>query len=284
MNAVDVLPIALRTLTYVGSIAAAGGVLFAAGFPRATDAIRDDIDRQIAGGCCLLLVVEPMRYVAFQLSIAGGDWSLAFGPDLRWMGMQTPMGQAALTRLIAVAALLTFGLRSVFGGLAAALVMIASFAIEGHTASSEVRTVLGTGALFIHVTAVHWWLGALYPLLIMTHGSDPASLSDVVESFGRRAAWVVAGLLAGGVLVLAILTGAQVNPESTYQQRFLLKIALVAGLLAIAAWNKLRLTPLLRRDHEAGRAGLRASIKVELFVAVSVLLATAWIITSSPDS
>lgn len=283
MSGLDVLLIALRALTYVGSIAAAGGVLFAVGFPRATDAIRGDIERQIVVGCCLLLVVEPMRYVAFQLSIAGGDWALAFGPDLRWMGMQTPMGQAAMIRLVAAAALLTFGLRSVIVALVAALVMVASFVLEGHTASSEARTVLGTSALLIHVSAVHWWLGALYPLLTLTRGTEPASLSAVVETFGHRAIWIVAALVAGGVLVFAVLIGAQLNLESTYQQRFLLKIALVAGLLSIAAWNKLRLTPLLSRDHEAGRTRLRDSIKVELLVALLVLVTTAWALNSSPE-
>jgi len=283
MTGLDVLLIALRALTYVGSIAAAGGVLFAVGFPRAAAAIRSDVERQIVIGCCMLLVVEPLRYVAFQLSIAGGDWSLAFGPDLRWMGMQTPMGQAAVTRLLAAVALLTFGLRSAGMGMIASLAMMASFVLEGHTASSEARTVLGTSALLIHVTAVHWWLGALYPLLILTHGTEPASLTAVVETFGRRAIWIVSGLLAGGVLVFAVLTGAQLNLESAYQQRFLLKIAFVAGLLAIAAWNKLRLTPLLSRDHETGRARLRASIKVEMLVALSVLVTTAWAINSSPE-
>src|SRR5262245_50729899 len=121
MIGLDVLPIALRALTYIGSIAAAGGVLFRLGFPNAAEAIRGDMERQIVGGCCLLLVVEPVRYVVFQLSIAGGDWSLAFGPDLRWMGMQTPMGQAAVMRLIAAAALLSIR-RSIGLGLVAALV------------------------------------------------------------------------------------------------------------------------------------------------------------------
>jgi len=279
----DVLRTALRVLTYVGSIAAAGGVLFAMGFPRAVDTIRGAIGRQIVVGCCLLLVVEPVRYIVFQLSIAGGDWSLAFGSDLRWMGMQTPMGQAVVTRLVAAVALLTFGLRSAGVGMIASLVMIASFVLEGHTASSDVRTALSMGGLLIHVTAVHWWLGALYPLLIMTHGAEPASLTAVVETFGRRAIWIVAGLLAGGLLVLAVLTGAQLNFENVYQQRFLLKIALVAGLLSIAAWNKLRLTPLLIRDHALGRARLRDSIKVELLTALSVLMATAWAINTSPD-
>ena len=105
----------------------------------------------------------------------------------------------------------------------------------------------------------------------------------MVVSFGRRALWIVAGLLAGGLLILALLTGGQLNLESAYQQRFLLKLALAAGLLSVAAWNRLWLTPLLSRDHEAGRAKLPASIKVELFIALSVLVTTAWAINSSPD-
>ena len=274
--------IALRALTYVASVAVAGAVLFAMSFPRAAHIVRSDLERQILCGCCLLLFVEPARYAAFQLAIAGGDWSRAFAPDLRWMGLQTPMGQAAIMRLIAVVALLAFG-RSAGIRMMASFIMIATFALEGHTASNEARTALGTSALLIHVAAVHWWIGALYPLLTLTGRADPATLYAVIEMFGRRALWIVAGLLAGGVLILALLTGGQLNLESAYQQRFLLKIALVAGLLSVAAWNRLRLTPLLSRDHEAGRAKLRASIKVELFIALSVLVTTAWAINSSLD-
>jgi putative copper export protein len=222
--------------------------------------------------------------VAFQLSIAEGDLSLAFGPDLRWMGMQTPMGQAAATRWIAALGILTLGLRWAVMGSFAAMVMIVSFALEGHTASSEARTVASTAALFIHVVAVHWWLGALCPLLALTAEAQPTTLANTLETFGRRAVWIVGGLLVAGVLLLLFLTGGRLNLESPYQQRFVLKLALVAGLLASAAWNKLRLTPLLSRDYEVARAGLRASIKAELLVALFVLLATAWAINSSPDS
>ena len=280
---VDVLRIAFRALTYVGSIAAAGGVLFALSFPRAADTIRSDIERQIAIGCCLLLFIEPARYVAFQLAVSGGDWSSAFGPDLRWMGMLTPMGQAAAIRWIAAAAILMFRLRLTAAAAIAALVMIGSFAWEGHTASSEARTALGTSALLIHVTTVHWWLGALYPLLALTGAAEPTALSNIVETFGRRAIWIVAALVAGGVVVLAVLTGAQLNLEGPYQQRFLLKIALVAVLLSIAAWNKLRLTPLLSCDPKTGRAKLGASIKAEILVGLLVLVTTAWALNSSSE-
>jgi len=283
MIELDALRIVLRALTYVGSIAAAGGVVFALSFPRAADTIRSDIERQIIVGCCLLLLVEPVRYIAFQLAISSGDWSRAFAADLRWMGMQTPMGQAAAIRWIAAAAILTFGLRQTAATTIAAVVLIGSFALEGHTASSEARTALGTSALFIHITAVHWWLGALYPLLVLTRAAKPTTLSNIVETFGRRAIWVVAALLAGGVVVLALLTGARLDLASAYQRRFLLKISLVAMLLSIAARNKLRLTPLLSGDPEAGRAKLRASIKAEILVGLSIVVTTAWALDSSPE-
>lgn len=282
MMGLDIVSVALRALTYVGSIAAAGGILFALGFPRPADAIREGIERQIFVGCCLLLLVEPLRYATFQLSISEGDWSIAFGPGLRWLGLQTPLGQAAVTRLIGAVAIMTIGLRSSALGLAAALVMIASFALEGHTASNEARSAISVGALLTHVTAIHWWLGTLYPLLTLTRVAEPATISAVIETFARRAMWVIAGLLLAGALLLILLTGGQINAASPYQCRFVLKLLLVMLLLSVAAWNKLRLTPLLIRQHETGRAKLLTSIRLELIIAMSVLVATAWAIDSAP--
>ena len=80
-------------------------------------------------------------------------------------------------------------------------------------------------------------------------------------------------MLTGGVLDLAV----------PYQQRLLVKVVVVAALLAIAAWNKLRLTPLLRADYGRGAARLRASISVEIVVALTVLMATAWMVATAPD-
>jgi putative copper export protein len=197
--------------------------------------------------------------------------------------METPMGQAATTRVIAAVAILVLPSRMIASRASAALVMIASFAFEGHTASSETQTTLGTGALLIHVMAVHWWLGALYPLLVLVQSAEPARLGAAVEAFGRRAIWIVAALLVGGSIVLAILTGGELNLANPYQQRFLLKLVLVAVLLSLAALNKLRLTPLLRRDPGNGRAKLHRSIKAEILVGLFILVTTAWALNSSPE-
>jgi putative copper export protein len=273
----------LRVLVYVASIAAAGGVLFRASFPRASADIRPALDRQIIVGCCLLLLVEPLRYAAFQVAAAQGDWGAAFGPDLRWMAFQTPMGQAAGTRWIAALALLALGLRWTPFALAVAVIMIGSFALEGHSASAETRTVLGTAGLLIHVAAVHWWLGALYPLLRLTRHGEPSAVVATVDRFSRRAVWIVGGLVVAGALLLAVLTGWTLRIESAYQQRFLFKLGLVAFLLSLAAWNKQRLTPLLAREYEVGSAKLANSIRIEIVVGFAILAATAWAISVSPE-
>jgi len=279
----DLLPILLRVFVYVASIAVAGGVLFALSFPSAARQVQLALRRQVIFGFCLLLLIEPMRYVVFQLAISGGDWSLAFGPDMRWMGMQTPIGQAAAMRLVAAFVVVMVGWRSTAVGLPAALVVIGSFLLEGHTVSSGARIALAI-LLFVHLTAVHWWLGALCPLMALTRRAEPKTLSVEIEAFGARAIWVVTGLLGAGALLLLIITGAQLNVDSAYQQRFLVKLILVTVLLSIAAWNKLRLTPLLRRDPRTGAARLRASIRLEIAVALAILAATAWITSTAPDA
>lgn len=276
------LTVLLRALDYAGAIAVAGAVLFRVSFPQAADAVGPLLRRQILLGFLLLLVVEPLRYGAFQLAIAGGDASLAFGPDLRLMGLETPIGQAAAVRLIAAAVIVAGGLRWPPVGLIAALALIGSFLIEGHTAASETRFLVAP-LLFVHLTAVHWWLGALLPLLALTYCAAAATVTATMKALGRRAAWVVGTLLAAGVLLAAVLTGIELR-LGAYQQRLLIKLGLVTLLLTLAAINKLRLTPLLETDYERGLARLRVSIRVEIAVALFILAASAWLVATAPDS
>jgi copper resistance protein D len=281
MTGLDLLAVGLRALVYAGAMAVAGGALFAVGFPRASAAIEPALQRQMLGGFLLLLVAEPLRYAAFQLAIADGDVALAFAPAMRWMAFETPIGQAAAVRLVAAAVVAASAPRHRSAQLAAALVLIGSFLLEGHTAGSHERALLAP-LLFVHLAAVHWWLGALLPLIALTRRAEPATVIATTEAFGARAVWVVAGLLAAGVLLAVLLTGGVLHLDSAYQQRLLIKLLLVAAILAIAAFNKLRLTPLLRQDYAAGARRLRASIRLEVAVALAILAASAWLVATSP--
>jgi copper transport protein len=60
-----------------------------------------------------------------------------------------------------------------------------------------------------------------------------------------------------------------------YGRLLLLKLAAVAALLGLAAWNKRRLTPHLAAGDEAAARRLRRSIGAEMAVAAAVLALTA---------
>jgi putative copper export protein len=278
----DSLAVILRALVYAGAIGAAGGVLFSLSFAAAGRHVEGALNRQIFTACWLLVLVEPMRYVAFQLAIAEGDASVAFAPAMRWMALQTPIGQASAARLIGAIVLLATRRRWPGVSLAAAAVMIASFGLEGHTVSNGNRLLLAP-LLLIHFAAISWWVGALYPLLALIRQAPPPVVVQTVRTFGRRAVGVVAALLAAGVVLLIVLCGGELRPDSAYQQRFVVKLTLVAALFSLAAWNKLRLTPLLDASYALGAAKLRRSIHCEIAVALVILAATAWIIGTSPS-
>jgi putative copper export protein len=278
----DRLAIVLRALLYAGAIGAAGGVLFSLSFPQAARHVERALNRQILVACWLLILVEPLRYVAFQLAIAEGDSSVAFAPAMRWMALQTAVGQASAARLIAAIVLLAARRRWPGVSLAAAGVIIASFGLEGHTVSNGNRLLLAP-LLLVHFAAICWWVGALYPLLALIRQAPPEVVVQTVRGFGRRAVRVVAALLAAGTVLLIALSDGELRLDSAYQQRFVVKLTLVAALLSLAAWNKLRLTPLLDESYAMGAAKLRRSIRCEIAVALVILAATAWIIGTSPS-
>ena len=136
----DLASILLRSAVYVATIATAGGVLFYATVRGAAE-VGGTIRRQLWFGMLLLLAVEPLRYLQFQLAISGGDWEVAFDPSMRWMAFETPIGKAALVRIAAAVTILLAGLRLWPIALAGALAMVGSFALEGHTARPHPRQV-----------------------------------------------------------------------------------------------------------------------------------------------
>ena len=273
----DWLSVFLRSLVYIATIAVAGSV-----FVRATLALpaADRIlDRQITFGVVLLFVCEPVRYAAFQLSIAQGDWAMAFDPAMRWMGAETPLGQAAAVRLIG-AAVVVSGLWWRPLSLVGALLIVSSYLIEGHTVASDTRFLLAA-LLFLHLAIAHWWMGALLPLRAVASGTNNDAIVEAIEGFGRKAVFAVAVLLLAGLTMLGELVAWRFDASSSYQQGFLLKLLSFALIIAIAGLNKMKWTPLLVQEPQRGRDGLRSSITVELALAAAILFATA-VATSFP--
>jgi putative copper export protein len=172
---------------------------------------------------------------------------------------------------------------ALWAGLSAAYFAATSFALVGHASEVVMQSrlsLLPQMLLGLHLLAVAFWLGALWPLHRSTYTRDMTKVSVTMERFGRLAAFVVGLLIVVGIVLLWLLLD---KPEAlwgtAYGQLFLIKLFCVALLLALAAMNKLRLAPQLLGGECATVQKLRRSIKAEIGVASLILLATATLTT-----
>ena len=139
-------------------------------------------------------------------------------------------------------------------------------------------------ALTLHVLCGAFWLGALPALLWTQHAPHPPRRRGVLERFSAARhgpAWALL-LLAGAGLAFVQL-GGRLEPLATtvYGLRLLLKLALVALLLAVAAVNRFALTPALAQGRPAGRWRARALL-LDLALGAAVLAVTATLPLSPP--
>ena len=156
----------------------------------------------------------------------------------------------------------------------AAFLALGSFLVSGHALLDTHRLLLAP-LLGLHVLAVAFWFGALWPLRQVAELEPAPRAAAVLHSFSRRAVWLVpllglAGLGLGGVLLpdLAAL-------RRPYGQILCVKVLLFAVLLALAARNKLALVPALARADSRALPALRRNLMLEYALICTVLTATA---------
>ncbi|MYV82879.1 copper-binding protein [Bradyrhizobium japonicum] len=268
-----------RVGLYLGLFVGVGGVFFARWVawsttgmtvPRVALAIGIPSATASVGALGLDLLGLPPAALA-----TAAPWKVAFA---------TSAGPALL---VAIAAMLLalMALRS--GWYARALAIIAlvgvglSLAMTGHAATAPPEA-LTRPAIFLHGLGVTIWIGALAPLVALVSKPTTATL-PVVNRFSRIAALAV-GVLALTGLALAIvqLEKPVALVETRYGLILSIKLALVTGLLALAALNRFRLTPALARD-ESGTPALKRSILLEGAIALAILAVVAgWRFTPPP--
>ncbi|HEV7259174.1 MAG TPA: CopD family protein [Bosea sp. (in: a-proteobacteria)] len=193
----------------------------------------------------------------------------------------------AVTALVAAAALLS-GLVSLApqGGVSrsfSALALLcagAALAASGH-ASAASPQVLMRPAVFLHAVAIAAWAGALWRLIVALRSADAAG---VLERFSRRILWIVVPLLTSGAVLAVVQVETPAALLTTaYGRVLLVKFALVAGLLALAAWNRYRLTGRALRRQGAALGQLRRVIAAEVLLMLAILgTAALWRFTPPP--
>jgi copper resistance protein D len=272
----------VKAALYAATLGAAGGVFFLA-YSRS---LLEPADRLAIARSLGILAAAAIAASAARVLLTAASMSedAAGMLDARLLAMVWHGGEGRAAALRAAGLLLTIPALACGGhrgrrlALAGAALAATSFAWVGHArAAAQAATPFLLG---VHVLAVAFWLGALGPLAILSRRCELRRLGAVAARFGLIALAFVGVLLAAGAAVLWILL-ASVSElwTSGYGCLACAKIALVACLLGLAAWNKLRLVPRIVAGDALAVRSLRRFIRAEMVVAGLILLITAALTT-----
>ncbi len=300
--------IVLRLLQYAGAMILFGSSLFAVyalptqGFGSAPET---KLFRPLLIWSGVGLLLASLAGLVAQTSVLAG--SLGEGLKLSSLGAVVGtmgLGRAALIRaaaaVVAVAVLAARKADSDALLACAALggISCASLAWMGHGAATE-----GPGgavhlvADILHALAAGIWIGALVAFGgLLLRRAKSVQLDGVLHTALHRFSGVGSGLVA--VLVASGLVNSWflVGPErlsglwtTPYGQLLSLKLVLFAGMLALAAANRFRLTPALGAalatgTREPALRALRLSLMLETGLAFAVLGLVAWFGMLAPVS
>jgi copper transport protein len=164
-----------------------------------------------------------------------------------------------------------------------ALLATAGPALTGHAAAAGMAAQLLQA---LHTTAAAFWIGALWPLLVLVRSGD-AGTEQAARRFAVRATAAVAALaIAGTWLALTHAGGLAALADSGYGMLLAVKLASVAALLALGAINRWRLVPRLARESGArewgARRALAATLRADLALAALVVATTALLVHTPP--
>jgi len=230
-------------------------------------------------GTALILLTCPFLVLVLILRL-GGEFD-----DATLSAVFLSSSGAALCLQVTGAVLLltTSSDDSMIVRLSYAMLPMLSFAFSGHAAA--IGPVEGSVAV-AHVSLAAWWAGSLYFLRRACLHSQIDRLGTVVARFSAMALSLTGVLVIAGLALVMILVDFSKDPWlSPYGWILAAKLSVVAMLLALAGYNRRRLTPrLLASDSTAMRA-LRKTIDIELMLIALILTITAILTTysSPPD-
>jgi putative copper resistance protein D len=286
-DAVTWLSIVVKALAYAATLSAVGAVLLIASLRELSEIGRASLRRTAALSAIAAAVFTALRLPVRASFLMGGSWDGALDSMILGMVAESPLGSSAALRLAGLALILCVIWRGRVGlrlALLGTVLASASFALRGH-ALGEPQMILGA-LITLHILCLAFWVGAFAPLVRSARSDTPAHTGALANEFGRHALWVVGLLVLAGGIALAFLGAATPSAlSSPYGQMFAIKLVLFAGVLALAAVNKLSLTPALLASTPGARARLCRSIGVEAALVAGILVTTAALTTvSSPPS
>jgi copper transport protein len=301
-------------LVEVGSVGASSTAPSAWRWPVAANRFVIYTAGALAAGSAWLLLIMPMpagsasiarrqgRLAAwftavalpFAIGVGGaemlaGDASALFTLDAWRTGWGSTLGPSALIGLPGALILLWAMSNhdkssSVLLTLGSTL-MLGSFLVTGHAATAPPAWIMAL-IVAIHLAALAFWLAALMPLRHAVQHEPAPEAAELLQTFSARAVWGVCLLIISGVVISAVqLRSLEALLTTDYGQRLAAKLAVVTVIVAIAVYNKHRLTPRLAAVDTSAAGALGKTIRTEFaLMMVVLLLAVSMTLPSPPRS
>lgn len=273
----DLTWVTLRGAGLVLLFQGTGAALFSMGFGRFLVRSGPAIRRtgvRAAGGALIVLVAQ---YLMEPVHLAG-EWRGIADGSLHRMVLGSSLGAALALRFAGLASvaigLAYVGPAAKAAALAGSVAALASFALTGHTSVASHRLILAS-FLLAHLAIAAFWFGSLWPLRQVLALESREQAARALEAFSSVAMWLVPLIpLAGAGMAIGLLPDGSAL-LAPYGLVLILKFALFAVLMGLAAANRWRLTPALARDEAAALPRLRRSVAAEYALICAVLAATA---------
>ena len=167
--------------------------------------------------------------------------------------------------------------------------VLLTLSLVSHAAAAGEIRLAAVSSDFLHLLGASVWIGGLVHLAVglpvllkvLPAGERGAALSRMVPRFSTLAMLAVGGLVVTGMYsAWAQVTDLQAL-ATPYGSALLAKIALMVPLLALAAFNLIRVSPRLGKLEGAGQR-LRVAVSAEVTLAALVLVAAALLASMEP--
>ena len=282
-----------RVVLYLGLFVGVGGAFAGAWLiPGGTQASR--APSRAAGRVIDAALLLGLLGAGVSAGLQGADMlGLGAAQGMEWHAWRTGAGSPYGTTLVIAACAMGLALaaRHVRASGAArpasllALIGVGlALAASGHASTAPPQWATRP-AVFLHATAIALWIGALVPLAdALRPGNALGSLA--LTRFSRLIVYPLAVLVVAGLVLAAIQLGSpSALLTADYGRVLALKLALVAIVLLLAAFNRWRLTGAVARGEADAARRLRRSIAVETLVLLAILAVVAlWRFTVPPRS
>lgn len=248
---------------YLGLFLGVGGAAFVAWVAPLQAGARNFSAVLIALG----LIAVPLALAVQGLDALGATPASIVELQVWRAAAGSSFGMTALIATVSLAlGLGSLVIRATAGRVLAATALLgvgAALTASGHASAASPQALMRP-AVFLHTAGIALWAGALLPLMVALRHSDTAT---ALARFSKRIPFIVGIILASG----AVLAIVQVETPSalvatTYGRVLLVKLALIATLFALAAWNRFRLTA------RAGSGNIGAARQIRRIVAAEIVL------------